>query len=138
MMIINASDVRKMGGYEELIKKNSEKQTKYRNKKPVWVGVWRGRAQKIKFDSLSEMMEFQFIKIDPDVRELRLQEPFVLQEGTKSEKPIIYVADFFYYSISKRSWVVREKKGMWTQVAITKRKLFKAKFPDIIFEEIRA
>ena len=61
-----------------------------------------------------------------------LQESFVAFDG-KRIRPISYVADFYYEKNGKK--IVEDTKGFRTEVYLIKKKLFLAKFPDIIFIE---
>jgi hypothetical protein len=78
------------------------------------------------------------------IANLRCQVPFVLQDGFtdtsgKKIRPIKYVADFAYTAPSNafnRIHVV-EAKGCKTPVYLQKLKMFRRRYPNIVFQEWR-
>ena len=101
---------------------------KYRNKKVV--------IDNIKFDSQLEAnryVELKLLQRAGKIKKLRLQVPFVLQEGFKkngkSYQAIKYIADFVYEENGRT--VVEDTKGMQTDVFKIKHKLFEKKYPDL-------
>lgn len=101
---------------------------KYRNKKVV--------IDNIKFDSQLEAnryVELKLLQRARKIKKLRLQVPFVLQEGFKkngkSYQAIKYIADFVYEENGRT--VVEDTKGMQTDVFKIKHKLFEKKYPDL-------
>ncbi len=101
----------------------------------TWTGYYLGRDQTIVFDSKKEMRRFQNLLVCQEYGEitsLHLQEKFII-----GLDPItIYIADFLYFDPRKRTWVVEEVKGFWTEIAKKKKRLFQQKYPDIEFVEI--
>lgn len=101
---------------------------KYRNKKVV--------IDNIKFDSKLEAdryVELKLLQRAKVISNLKLQVPFVLQEGFKkngkSYQAIKYIADFVYEE--KERIVVEDTKGVETDVFKIKHKLFEKKYPDL-------
>jgi len=129
---ISVDQLRAQGGWENLLK-DVLRPSKYRNNKSAWKGLFRGRDQEIKFDSQKEMNRFLELKRDPSISELSLQERFILTHKSHLEKASYYVADFVYKRDGK--WYVEDVKGMKTDTYILKRKMFKMKYPTMIFIE---
>lgn len=101
---------------------------KYRNKKIV--------IDNIKFDSKLEAnryAELELLQRTKVISNLKLQVPFVLQEGFKkngkSYQAIKYIADFVYEENGRT--VVEDTKGVETDVFKIKHKLFEKKYPDL-------
>lgn len=65
-----------------------------------------------------------------------LQEGFVANDG-KKVRPISYLADAYYYDVKKKTWVVEDTKSTATRTEVykIKKKLFQAKYKDILFVE---
>lgn len=82
----------------------------------------------IKFDSKLEAEYYLYLKsMDVDFRiqpKYELQEKFIANDGNKIQ-PINYIADFSYDN------VVVDIKGMPTQAAFIKRKMFMKLYPDL-------
>lgn len=82
----------------------------------------------IKFDSSLEAEYYLYLKsMDVDFRiqpKYELQEKFISNDGSKIQ-PINYIADFSYDN------VVVDIKGMPTQAAFIKRKMFIYKYPEL-------
>ena len=70
------------------------------------------------------------------ITKLELQKPFELIPKQKGERAVKYIADFYYFDNEKNCFVAEDVKGMKTQVYIVKRKLFKYRYPDILFMEV--
>lgn len=80
------------------------------------------------------------------IKELEEQKVFVLQEKFKARgvKPphkihtvraIKYYADFYYYDNEKQEYVVEDAKGCRTEVYKIKSKMFRLRYPDLLFIE---
>lgn len=94
------------------------------------------KAQKItynglKFDSKAECEYYQLLLKEEkrgNIADIVLQPVFVLQDkykkNNKTVKAITYKADFQYYDLKKQKTVVVDVKGMPTEVANIKRKMF--------------
>lgn len=108
--------------------------SKYRNKKIV--------VDNIKFDSILEANRYQELKLlqrAKQISNLRLQVPFLLQEGFKkngnTHRKIEYIADFVYEENGQT--VVEDTKGMETETFKIKQKLFEYKYPDLELKIIK-
>lgn len=102
----------------------------------TWDGFFRGRTQKITFDSKKEMRRFIELNFYAEYlypnSELFLQERFLI--GT--DPVTYYVADFYYYDATKNKWVVEDAKGVRTEIFKRKKRLFQQKYPNIEFLEV--
>lgn len=101
---------------------------KYRNRKIV--------VDNIRFDSNLEATRYRELKLlqrAKEISNLRLQVPFVLQEGFKKNgrtyQAIKYIADFVYEE--KGQTIVEDTKGMKTETFKIKQKLFEYKYPNL-------
>lgn len=101
---------------------------KYRNRKIV--------IDNIKFDSVLEANRYRELKLlqrAKEISNLRLQVPFVLQEGFKKNgktyQAIKYIADFVYEE--KGQIIVEDTKGVKTENFKIKQKLFEYKYPEL-------
>lgn len=111
---------------------------KYRNIKSEYNGVV--------YDSKLEAKkawELDLLLRAGEIRDLERQKKFILLDGfvnNKGEKvrPIFYVADFVFYDISKKIWVVMDTKSpaTRTQVYKLKKKLFESKYKEYLFVEV--
>lgn len=104
---------------------------KYHNKKTV--------NGSIAFDSQKEAQrytELSLLEKAGVITQLELQKPFELIPKQKGERAVKYIADFYYFDNEKNCFVAEDVKGMKTQVYIVKRKLFKYRYPDILFMEV--
>ena len=97
-----------------------QKRSKYNANKTVVDGI--------KFDSRSEADYYMYLKLNDKehVRQPKyvLQEWFIANDGTKIQ-PINYIGDFAYDN------VVVDVKGLPTEWAKLKRKLFLYKYPEL-------
>lgn len=107
---------------------------KYRNRKIV--------IDNIKFDSVLEANRYRELKLlqrAKEISNLRLQVPFVLQEGFRKNgrtyQAIKYIADFVYEE--RGQTVVEDTKGICTEVFRIKQKLFEYKYPDLELKIIK-
>lgn len=101
---------------------------KYRNRKIV--------VDNIKFDSVLEANRYKELKLlqrAKQISNLRLQVPFLLQEGFKkngkTHRKIEYIADFVYEENGQT--IVEDTKGMQTETFKIKQKLFEYKYPKL-------
>jgi hypothetical protein len=91
------------------------------------------------FDSKKEAQrytELSLLEKAGIITQLELQKDFELIPKQKGERAVKYIADFYYYDNEKNRFVAEDVKGMKTQVYILKRKLFKYRYPDILFREV--
>ena len=107
---------------------------KYKNRKIV--------IDNIEFDSILEANRYQELKLlqrAKQISNLRLQVPFLLQEGFKkngtTHRKIEYIADFVYEENGQT--VVEDTKGICTEVFRIKQKLFEYKYPDLNLKIIK-
>lgn len=97
----------------------------------------------IRFASKKEAQAYQRLKLMEQagqIETLTLQPRFVLQDAyvtPNGEKlrVVVYVADFMWVDRRTGRTHVLDAKGMKTQVYRIKEKLFRAKYPQYIFEE---
>ncbi len=107
---------------------------KYNNKKTVIDGV--------SFDSKKEAEHYSYLKLlqkANKIKELELQPRFLIHPkftdfSGEKHRAIYYVADFKYWDIEKKRYIVEDVKGMKTEVYKIKKKLFLAKFAYQFFE----
>jgi hypothetical protein len=99
----------------------------------------------ITFASKAEMnryAELLMMKRAGLISNLELQPRFILQEGYQDGPVKVlaleYVADFRYFEHRSGFAVVEDVKGHKTEVYKLKRKLFRAKYPEIDFREVKA
>lgn len=115
------------------------KENKYHNIKTQLNGI--------KFDSKKERDWYMVLinyQRNGRVSELELQKPFLLQEGFvdntgKKQRPITYIADFFYYDNKLKCYVAEDVKSEATRkdkVYRLKIKMFMYQYPNILFKEI--
>ena len=88
------------------------------------------------FDSILEAKRYRQLALMQRagiIKDLKLQVPFLLQEGFKKNrktyKKIEYIADFVYKE--KGQTVVEDTKGVKTDVFKIKQKMFEYKYPDL-------
>lgn len=108
---------------------------KYRNKKVV--------IDNIKFDSQLEAnryVELKLLQRAKQISNLRLQVPFVLQEGFKkngkSYQAIKYIADFVYEENGQTIVEDTKSKATMTELYKVKKKLFEKKYQNLTIKEI--
>ena len=94
------------------------------------------------FDSQLEgrrYRELALLERAGEIKNLRLQVPFLLQESFKKNgktyRKIEYIADFVYEE--KGQTIVEDTKGMKTDVFKLKQKLFEYKYPNLTIKEIK-
>jgi len=97
----------------------------------------------IVFDSVVEMEYYRDVVLPAvsagDIERFELQKPYELQPkftyGGKAIKAIVYVADFYIEYADGRREVI-DIKGCPDSLALTKRKMFWYKYPDIVYRWI--
>lgn len=109
---------------------------KYHNRKRTVTLPENGKS--ITFDSEKEARRFGELRMRlrfNDIRDLRLQVNFTLQEGFTTAagervRPIVYRADFTYQELTPSGWqtVVEDVKGVRTKEYAMKRKMMLEKF----------
>ena len=111
---------------------------KYLNKKTSYKGVVYDSKHEAEIAYRLEMLQRA-----GDIRNLERQRRFKLQQSFKvngkTERPITYIADFYYYDNNKNHWVVVDAKSVMTKrlpVYRIKKKLFEYKYRDIEFIEL--
>lgn len=115
------------------------KQNKYYNKKVQFHGI--------KFDSIKERNRYLILEAAQKkgfIKELELQKKFELQEGFtdndgKKQRPIYYIADFFYFDNKLDCYIAEDVKSKATRedkVYRLKSKMFMYQYPNIAFKEV--
>lgn len=87
--------------------------------------------------------ELKLIERSGSIRELKEQVPFVILGSFKgkdgvTERGIKYYADFCYYDLDKKTFVIEDVKSAATRKNpdyVIKRKLIKHLYPDYLFIE---
>jgi hypothetical protein len=97
----------------------------------------------ITFDSKLEAKRWKELKVLQQankITNLRRQVKFNLQPSYKKNgktiKSINYIADFYYYDLKKRKYIVEDTKGFKTDVYKLKKKIFEYKYPELEITEI--
>jgi hypothetical protein len=117
------------------------RKTKYGNKPTEWVGLFHGKKQAIKFDSIAEMRRgVDLIRLESAgiISDLQFQKSFELVPKSKDERRVTYRSDFYYFDNELKSWVSEDKKSVITKknpAYIIKRKLMKWLYSNIYFKE---
>ena len=108
--------------------------SKYQNKKT--------QIDMYVFDSIAESKRYKELALlekAGQIKELKLQPKFLLQEGFKKNgktyRKIEYIADFMY--IENGKIIIEDVKGMETEVFKLKRKLFEYKYPKFELKTIK-
>lgn len=116
-----------------------QKANKYRNLKVLYNGIT--------FDSIKEKNRYLWLKVleeEGKISRLELQKKFLLQESFvnnegKIERPIYYIADFFYYSNELHCYIAEDVKSEITRqdkVYRLKKKMFEYQYRNICFKEV--
>ena len=108
-----------------------KKYNKYNNKKTVIDGMT--------FDSKKEAQRYAELKLlekASEIQDLQLQVKFELVPKQQDERAVHYIADFMYFDKNSNETVVEDVKGVKTKDYILKRKMFKYRYPNLIFREI--
>ena len=103
---------------------------KYNNKKTTVDGI--------KFDSKGEAnryCELKLLERAGEISDLKLQPRFELLPKQKDERAINYTADFMYQEDGET--VVEDFKGKETRDYIMRRKMFKYRYPEYKFREVK-
>lgn len=117
-------------------KSYKNKTNKYSNKKIIVDGI--------EFESKLEARRWQQLKLlqkAGNIKDLRRQIKFELQpsyiKNDKVIQSINYVADFVYYDLNKRQFIIEDTKGYKTEIYKLKKKILEYKYPDLEIKEIR-
>lgn len=112
------------------------RKNKYENKKVTVDGI--------KFDSQLEANRYCELKIlqrAGQIKDLRRQISFELQPGYKKNgrhiQSINYIADFVYYDVNKKKFIVEDTKGYKTEIYKLKKKILEYVYPDVEITEIK-
>jgi hypothetical protein len=93
------------------------KKAKYNNKKTI--------ADDMEFDSQREAIRYGELKLlqqADQITALQCQVPFLLEPKSDKNQASYYVADFTYYDLKNREFVVEDAKGVRTAEYILKKK----------------
>jgi hypothetical protein len=93
----------------------------------------------ITFDSKAEATRYCELKLltaAGHIYGLELQPVYEIVPKSGTERAVRYIADFRYVETLTGATVVEDVKGKRTRDYVIKRKLFKAKYPDIAFREV--
>lgn len=104
--------------------------SKYHNRKTTIDGIT--------FDSIKEAKRYQELNLLQKaglIVNLNRQISFELIPKTNTERAVKYIADFMYVETVTGKIIVEDVKGYRTDVYKIKRKLFKFRYPNIIFRE---
>jgi hypothetical protein len=96
------------------------------------------------FDSKLEWKRYCELKILEKanlIDNLSIHPKFLLQQSftdkqSRTHRKIEYIADFLYYDILKKSWVVEDVKGVKTEAYKIKKKLFIMRYWQYLFFEV--
>jgi hypothetical protein len=117
--------------YENLISRSgnaipaSEKESKYHSN--------RIKVDGILFDSQKEANKYCELKLELKaglILGFCMQPKFILLEGTDTERPETYRADFIVFNLDGTSEII-DTKGILTEVFRIKKKQFKARYPKL-------
>lgn len=95
----------------------------------------------VKYDSKKESRraaDLALLERAGQIADLRRQVRFELVPATATERPVFYLADFVYYEISNKRWIVEDVKSPATRAVpayVIKRKLMKWRHPEYVFVE---
>lgn len=109
----------------------SERRGKY-NARPV-------DADGYHFDSAAEYRrynELALLQRAGAITDLEIHPRFVIHPKDQHGRALYYEADFAYYDRNRCANVVEDVKGVRTAVYQLKRRLFLARYPDRVFDEI--
>lgn len=112
-----------------------KKENKYRNKKIIVDGI--------KFDSKLEARRWQELDLlqkAGKIKDLRRQIKFELQpkykKNGKTIQSINYIADFVYYDLNKKKFIIEDTKGYRTEIYKLKKKIFEYVYPELEIKEV--
>lgn len=105
----------------------------------TWSGIWHGEKINIVFDSKAEMIRFlelRILEMGGTIKNLEIQKEFEIIPPQRGERPAFYTPDFCYEMNGKKH--AEEVKSNGTKNRddyILRRKLFKLRYPEIVFIE---
>lgn len=98
----------------------------------AWGITFASKMEKNRFLELKVMEQARLIK------DLKTQPRFeLIPPDSEHPKPLVYVADFSYYDMTKQDWVVEEVKGFETKEYKIKSRLFKMRYPQYRYVVVR-
>jgi hypothetical protein len=107
--------------------KRKPRGNKYGAKKTVSDGIlFASKLESIHYEQLKLM------QMAGEISDLDLQHDLVLTVNNR--QICTYIADYFYFDMREKKWVVSDAKGILTDVFKLKWKLCKALFPEFIYE----
>lgn len=110
--------------------------SKYRSRKTEVDGIlFDSKKEAERYKTLSALQKEGKIDHLTPQKEFELL-PSCRYEGMPMERAVKYRVDFYYYDEELQRMVAEDVKGFRTKDYIIKRKLFKYRFPDILFKEI--
>ena len=126
---------------------SEEQYRQFLNKKPLKYHNNKVEYKGIKFDSIKEKNRYLYLKVleeEGKISELELQKKFLLQEEFidntgKKQRPIYYIADFYYYDEKLKCDIAEDVKSEATRkdkVYQLKKKMFVHEYPWIAFKEV--
>lgn len=84
--------------------------------------------------------ELKLLELSREIKNLELQPEFELQprfeKNGKIYRPIKYIADFSYFDIQKRKFIVEDSKGFKNKTYLLKKKLFEYKYQELEIMEV--
>jgi len=105
------------GKYKSDKPQKPHKKPKYNNKKTI--------ADDMEFDSTHEAVRYGELKLlqkADEITALQTQVWFLLEPKSDKNQASYYIADFTYYDLKNKEFVVEDAKGVKTQVYINKKK----------------
>lgn len=105
------------GKYKPDKPEKAHKKPKYNNKKTI--------ADDMEFDSTHEAVRYGELKLlqkADEITALNTQVWFLLEPKSDKNRAEYYIADFTYYDLKNKEFVVEDAKGQRTQVFINKKK----------------
>jgi len=111
------------GQYAEGQAEKATKPSKYNNKKTIVDGQ--------EFDSQRESIrhgELRLLQHADEITALNTQVWFLLEPKNDKNRASYYVADFTYYDLKRKEFVVEDAKGVRTQLFVNKKKAMYNKY----------
>ena len=102
---------------------NAHKKPKYNNKKTI--------ADDMEFDSQHEAIRYGELKLlqkADEITALQTQVWFLLEPKNDKKQASYYIADFTYYDLKRKEFVVEDAKGVKTAAYILKKKAMYNKY----------
>ena len=87
---------------------------------------------------MNRYAELRMLERAGHIDELERQPRYILLDKNNKNRALVYVADFRYRNHETGGIVVEDVKGYVTEIYKLKKKLFRAKYPDIDFREVKA